>query len=280
MFKADVYKIMVGAPSDIKSEIQITQSVMQKWNSLHSEKQKIVLLPLHWSLNAYPTSGKQPQKTINEQVVAKSDLLICIFGTRIGTPTEDFQSGTIEEINKHLIAGKPVMIFFKQSVSDIASIDLEQLSKLQSFKKSIQGEALYWDYKDDIEFEKIISEKIQLHLNDHWIKDKIIDNGLVWDEIKSNKKVELSNFDLERLRAWTNTDNPQFFQVHFEGGGAIYGSGASNQYELKIGKDKVEWAEFFERLQKLGFIYIKKYDKSVNPVYRLKKAAYDYIASL
>ena len=52
MFQANVYKIMIGAPSDITEEIGIIQKVLHDWKTLHSEKQKIVLLPLHWSRDA------------------------------------------------------------------------------------------------------------------------------------------------------------------------------------------------------------------------------------
>lgn len=97
---------------------------------------------------------------------------------------------------------------------------------------------------------------------------------------QSQTHIELSDFDIERLKAWTSADNPDFFQVHFEGGGCIYGLGASNQYEINTGKEKIEWDDFFERMMQLGFIDIEKYDKQGHPVYRLKKAAYDYISSL
>lgn len=90
----------------------------------------------------------------------------------------------------------------------------------------------------------------------------------------------MSDFDLERLKAWTSVDNPDFFQVHFEGGGCIYGLGVSKQYEIRTGKEKIEWNDFFERMMQHGFIDIERYDKYGHPVYKLKKAAYDYISSL
>ena len=49
-----------------------------------------------------------------KQMVEKSDLLVCLFGTRIGTPTDTDASGTIEEIREHIKAGKQVMMFCKK----------------------------------------------------------------------------------------------------------------------------------------------------------------------
>ena len=71
MYRATVYKIMIGAPSDIQEEIQIAKNVIHRWNVINSEYQRRVLLPLHWSDNAYPLAGEHPQKTIDKTVVVK-----------------------------------------------------------------------------------------------------------------------------------------------------------------------------------------------------------------
>ena len=114
MYQANVYRIMIGSPSDIKEEVQTAIDVLKHWNNLHSEQNKIVLLPLHWSISSYPASGKHPQKLLDKQVVEKSDLLVCVFGAKLGTPTDTEISGTVEEINEHRKAGKDVMMFFKK----------------------------------------------------------------------------------------------------------------------------------------------------------------------
>ena len=230
MFQADVYKIMIGAPSDIIEEVDIAINVINHWNYLNSESQKVVCLPLHWSISSYPEVGRHPQKVINNQVVSKSDLLICVFGSKLGTPTEDYASGSVEEIEEHIKKGKPVMIFFKR-VLDINNCDIEQLTRLREFKESIGDKTLYVDYNDATDFGKILTDKLILCINSIFIKDKVVINGLEWEEIGDN--IKLSDFDKERLKAWTSVDDPDFFQVHFEGGGCIYGLGAVNQYQVK-----------------------------------------------
>jgi hypothetical protein len=40
-------------------------------------------------------------------------MLICVFGKKLETSTENAESGTIEEINEHINERKPVMIYFK-----------------------------------------------------------------------------------------------------------------------------------------------------------------------
>lgn len=277
MFPANVYKIMIGAPSDIEEEVSIAMNIIYHWNDINAEKQKTVLLPLYWSISSYPAIGMHPQKAINKQVVSKSDLLICIFGAKLGTPTNDYASGSVEEIEEHLKAGKPVMIFFKNSLN-LSEVDIDQVSQLQEFKKAIRQKALYTDYNNTDEFEKILSDKLSLCVNENFIEDKIVVNGLEWNEVEGKPLYEeLSDYDKERLKSWTSVDNPDFFQAHFVGGSCIYGLGASNQYEVKNGREKIEWDSFFERLLKLGLIGVKGYDKNNHPIYQLKEAAYKYV---
>ena len=274
MNQANVYKVMIGAPSDIKEEITIVEKVLQNWNSVHSEKQKIVLLPLHWSRDSYPSIGSHPQKTINKQVVEKSDLLVCIFGIRLGTPTDSFESGTLEEINEHFNAGKQVMIYFKTSIPNITAIDKAQLSKLDEFKKSIQGKALYKEFSNVVELEMTFSQDLQRHIYDYFISNNQ-DLGNLPERVPSLEN-QFSEFDIERLNVWTSTSNPHFFQVHLIGGSSVYGLGAK-QYNVESGKERAEWDDFFEKLLKSKFIEIENYDKQGHPYYRLKKAAYNFV---
>ncbi|MEG1502287.1 MAG: hypothetical protein RR063_07080 [Anaerovoracaceae bacterium] len=282
MYNATVYKIMFGAPSDIKEELEIFFDTAYGWNNLHSEKSKIILMPMHWSINSYPRTGEEGQKILNKEIVTKSDLLICVFGEKLGTETSTHPSGTVEEIDEHIKAGKDVMIFFKKSINiNIDSIDMAQITKLREFKRTIQAKSLYAEFDDSQEFRDLLFKSLQLYINDNWFNDD--QKYTIIQESKTSKKetqIELPDFDLERLRAWTSVDDPQFFQVYFEGGGCVYGLGARNQYEIKNGREKVEWDSFFEHMLGLGFIDIEKYSKDGHPVYRLKKAAYDYMSNL
>lgn len=160
MYQAKVYKIMIGAPSDIEEEIQIVSDVLIHWNNLYSEQNKIVLLPLHWSFSSYPNIGAHPQKSLNKQLVERSDLMICIFGSRLGTPTDTEISGTVEEINEHKKAGKNVMVFFKSSTDDNTSIDPLQSQKILDFKKVIKNDTLWCDFTDAADFEQKLYDKL------------------------------------------------------------------------------------------------------------------------
>ncbi len=275
MYQANVYKIMIGSPSDIKEEITIAREVLNNWNNLNSEKNRMVLLPIHWSISSYPVMGKHPQKLLNEQLVEKSDLMICIFGTRLGSPTDTEISGTVEEIKEHRKAGKDVMVFFKMSVDDISSVDLQQLQKIKDFKESIKNDVLWCEFSDAKDFEKKFAGALQMYINDNWGKQKTIDVK----EVEVSIIGSFSDLDIERLKIWASSSNTTAVRHNFMGGNSTYRVG-DFAYDVNDGRSKAEWDDFYERLLKVGFIEIIRYDSSGTPVYKLKKAAYDYVDSI
>src|SRR4051794_33094357 len=106
---------MVASPSDVAQERVIVREILAEWNAIHSEDRKIVLMPLLWEANAAPAMGDRPQAIINGQLLKNADLLVAMFWTRIGSPTGVAKSGTVEEIEEHLKAGKPAMIYFSSA---------------------------------------------------------------------------------------------------------------------------------------------------------------------
>lgn len=272
MYQANVYRIMIASPSDIQEEIKVAVEVLNSWNNIHSEPNKMVLLPLHWSISSYPASGKHPQKLLDKQVVEKSDLLVCVFGAKLGTPTDTEISGTVEEIKEHRKAGKDVMMFFKKNVEDISSVDPIQLQKLKEFKESVKNEFLWADFTDTKDFKQQLNNKLQLYINDNW-------GSIVFGNNKENglSIIEsLSDFDIERLKNWTNGRSTRSYHHDFLGGRSVYNVG-DVAYEVTTGRERAEWDEFYERLLSAGFVDFERYDSHGNPVYKLKKTAYDYV---
>ena len=241
-FIARVYRIMIGAPSDIKEEVQIAKDVINEWNYLHTELHHKVLLPLHWSISAYPNSGKHPQKIINEQVVDKSDLLICIFGSKLGTPTDTDISGSVEEINEHLKAGKDVMIFFRKNLEIESLDDMQQVEKLLKFKESIKGNALFEEYEKN-SFKSILSQKLQLFLNNTWLNPNYEPKEIELDVVEI--KLDKSNLDIPyNGTAYLSVDGIELDKcnIRIEDDFYAYASTSNDKIEIKaykVGTTKV-----------------------------------------
>ena len=166
-YPAKVFNVMIASPGDVASERAIIRDVVYEWNAVHSLSRNIVLLPIGWESHSSPEMGASPQTIINEQILDKCDLLIGVFWTRIGTPTKEHASGTVEEIEKHIESNKPAMLYFSGQPVVMESVDLEQYKELQAFKKSCQSRGLYESYDSHADFKDRFYRHLQLKVNQH-----------------------------------------------------------------------------------------------------------------
>jgi len=153
-YDARVFNVMIASPGDVASERNIAREVIHEWNAVHSRAREIVLLPVGWESHSSPEMGNKPQEIINSQILDKCDLLVGVFWTRIGTSTGEYVSGTVEEIEKHVNAGKPVMLYFSDQPAHLDSVDPEQYAKLKEFKASCQSRGLYESYDSYSDFKE------------------------------------------------------------------------------------------------------------------------------
>jgi len=141
-FKSQTYRVLIASPSDMAEERQAATEAVNEWNAQHAAAESIVLLPVKWETHATPKSGARPQEAINRQLVSGSDILVGMFWTKIGTPTGVAESGTVEEIDQFVAAGKPALLYFSSRPIDPNKIDLKQHRKLKVFKSATYKKAL------------------------------------------------------------------------------------------------------------------------------------------
>lgn len=135
-FKADTYRVLIASPSDLEDERRAATEAVNDWNAQHAAAEAIVLLPVKWETHATPQMGVRPQEVVNRQLVSNSDLLVGMFWTKVGASTGVAESGTIEEIDEFVRAGKPSMLYFSSRLVDPNRIDLRQQRKLRQFKST------------------------------------------------------------------------------------------------------------------------------------------------
>lgn len=269
MFAANTYKIMIGCPGDIKEEIDMAMKVINHWTTLHAEQHSTVLLPIHWATSSYPEHGAHPQTLLNGQLASKSDMLIGIFGAKVGTPTDRAQSGTIEEIEEHVKSGKPVMLFFRKQ--NDTSTPASEIEKLQTFKSNVKDQCLYREYDSPSTFEATFTDALELFLANNWLsepKPKGVSQG----------SIELSDEEIDVLRSWVASDEPDAHAARYMGG-TMFVLG-SLSYDVTDGRELVQWQEFFNKLERAGFIEQYRKNRQGNPVYQLRTPAYNYIDNL
>jgi hypothetical protein len=98
--QASILHVLIASPSDVSAERDAVVSAIQEWNSSHYIRTGIMLHPVRWETHSYPAAGDRPQGLLNRQIVESAHFLIGIFGNRLGTPTGEAESGTIEEIEQ------------------------------------------------------------------------------------------------------------------------------------------------------------------------------------
>ncbi|NLX15298.1 MAG: DUF4062 domain-containing protein [Phycisphaerales bacterium] len=173
-YKAIVCNVMIASPSDVDEERKIAREVLWGWNYLHSERMHIILMPVGWDTRSFPAMDDRPQAIINKQVLEPCDLLIGIFWTRLGTPTGQETSGTVEEIGEFRKKGKPVMLYFSSVPVRPDSIDEIQYNKLKEFKEQCRTDGLIDEYAVIAEFKDKLTKHLTRTVDDNEYVKRII----------------------------------------------------------------------------------------------------------
>jgi hypothetical protein len=157
---ATVINVMIACPSDVATEGQVIIDVIQEWNSINSEDKQMVLMPISWKTHSSPKMGERAQEVINKQVLEHCDPLVALFWTRLGSPTGNSRSGTVEEIEKHLDAGRPTMIYFSSAPVRLDCVDDKQYKILQEFRQECEQRGLIERYESISEFRDKFSRQL------------------------------------------------------------------------------------------------------------------------
>ena len=166
-FAATVHRVMIASPGDVQRERDTVRDVLEEWNSVNGAVRKMMLLPLGWETDIAPEMGDEPQKIINKRILKDADLLVGIFWTRLGTPTSGYASGAVEEIEEHLAAGKPAMLYFSTAPAQLDAVDPQQYAALKTFKDSCRTRGVYEIYSDLADFRLKFAKHLQIVLNEN-----------------------------------------------------------------------------------------------------------------
>lgn len=151
MYTATVLDVFIASPGDTTAQREIIRRAVVDWNASNSRVFGVVLLPVMWETHSLPGLGGRPQGMINQQLVNDADILIATFWTKLGSPTGEAGSGTVEEINKFREDKRPVHLYFCEMPVSPFSTNAEQLEALKQFREEISTAGLYSSYADDEE---------------------------------------------------------------------------------------------------------------------------------
>lgn len=194
MFKMmPVCRLMISCPSDVKTEVEIIQKVVDNINDSIGMSMDIFVKTMHWSKNVIPKAGDYPQSIINRQLVDKADAVIAIFGNKIGQPTQKYDSGTIEEIEEMIRQRKQVFVYFSDKPVKKSEINLEAEEKIAKFKEAYKNRGIYVVYESDEEFSELLSRNLTSYLTEQIANEvnRINENTRFDTSIIDNEEVDL-----------------------------------------------------------------------------------------
>lgn len=162
-FTATVVCVLIASPTDVPDARDAVEEALHSWNRLHTKSRNVVLLPWRWETDSVPLLGGHPQEIINSQGVEGADIVVALFGSRLGSPTPEAVSGTVEEIERSVNSGKPVHLYFSTAPLP-HDVDNAQLKGLRKFKDEIKKRGLLGEFDDIRQLQHQIWRAIELDL--------------------------------------------------------------------------------------------------------------------
>ena len=150
-YPADIYRILIASPSDVKDEREAVRQAIRRWNQTNSVSRGVYLSPILWEVDSAAEmsagDGFDPQQLINRQLVDDCDILIAFFWGRVGTITGRYPSGTVEEIEKFRSTQRPVQLYFCTRGYTSNQHTLEDFNKVAMLREQYQKDSITLDFR-------------------------------------------------------------------------------------------------------------------------------------
>ena len=149
--------LLVSAPADVSSDDQrVVREAIDTWNFSSGRwvaPTPVTVVPVLWGIHAYSRMGVRPQEAINKQFVEEADLALAMFADRLGTPTGEADSGTLEEIDVMRRAGKHVSLLHNTSPRSLNGVQAtEEKMRLEQYLHQVRSErqGLVFEYDNQL----------------------------------------------------------------------------------------------------------------------------------
>lgn len=158
-----VYDLLLSCPGDVLDLKETIDACVKSFNASIGEANNIRVELKHWSTDSFSQSGDKPQNILNRQFVDDCDLCVALLGIRFGTPTDNYDSGTEEEIEKMLEQHKQVFLYFMERSVEPSKIDFEQYKKVQEFRNKYTDKGVYEVVKSAEELRSSFQNDLSLY---------------------------------------------------------------------------------------------------------------------
>jgi hypothetical protein len=154
------YRCLLISPSDVAEERDALTRLSNLWNAQIGIGLGARLEFVRWESHSVPDLSGAPQEVLNKQIVDSCDLGIAIFWSKLGTPTAEHPSGSVEEIYRLLQRGARIITYFSSRPIPQDALQDDQFIKLQEIKEKFKSEGIYAQYSDTAN----LCEQVNLHL--------------------------------------------------------------------------------------------------------------------
>src|SRR5689334_6671639 len=151
--QATAYTVVIASPGDTGTERTVLAEVVHAWNAANWAATGIVLLPVIWEIHSTPD-------TDHVQLIRDADMLVGIFWTRLGAPTREAESRTIEEMDRFRKAGRHVVLYFSDAPASPDKANRERYERLGEYRARCERDGSADRYDSVTE----IREKFDRHL--------------------------------------------------------------------------------------------------------------------
>lgn len=163
--KIEVYDLLISCPSDVSDFVDIIEKEVNHFNNYYGRTNNVIIRTRHWSKDSFSEAGGNPQEILNKQIVDSSDMAIGVFWTRFGLPTENYGSGTEEEISRMIETKKQVFLFFLDKEICPSELDFDQYQKVKTFREKYQNKGIYFVVKDEKALATKFRENLELYFD-------------------------------------------------------------------------------------------------------------------
>ncbi len=266
-YHAIVIPIMIASPGDVAEEREVIRNVIHDWNDVNASRSRVMLAAVGWETHASPELGARPQELINSRLLKDCDLLVGVFWTRLGTPTGKSPSGTVEEIEEHVAAGKPAMIYFSSRPVAPESIDADQYAQVKAIKEKWKSQGLIETYENISDFTHKFAKQLQFCLSKNEYLQGLISSESV-EEVPTDPGTVLRKlaYDLSEeaktLLKAAAARNDGTILKHGTMGGRIIQAGGQ-QFGGNRGRESAKWEHALNELESNSLVVGRGYKGEV-----------------
>jgi hypothetical protein len=145
------YSVKIASPGESAMETVLAREVIGRWNALHALTEKQVLVPV---------DGEGSHDLY--------DLLVAFFCASDGMPDARTGSLAVAEIEKHLQAARPALIYVSDARNHFAGPDAVEEAQLNDLKQRYEARAIVDTYGDEKEFRAKLARHLELTIDHHF----------------------------------------------------------------------------------------------------------------